>query len=433
MISAQGEYAVENSMIERGTGTSAINSVRIGEDEFRNLPFDAKRSYLDGLLPQERVALILGDPDDKKLARALHPQELYWLFKEIDTPDAMDLLALANPLQCLFILDMELWKGWTFEGDKAVEYLGYILKGSEDHFLEILPHLDFNLLSLLLGRELVVAGGIGDLNTDEERQTDWDHTFDDVFLIKFKNPKHAQVIGSFLELVCRFDNPLYTALMESVSGEIDIESEDECYHIKSGRLADLGFPPLDEAREIYSRINPATFTPDRSKVLVQTGEATTLPAMFLTGTTFLERVILRMDSELFRMELNYLINTALVADQAHLVDTEYMKSVVERVYGYLNIALEYLCQGDETKGAEILSGEYLKNLFRLGFSIVLELKFKAEKYLDTDTDYATGKALSGLKSPRPLYYRGLDADGVDGYREFREMQDVKTMSDFLVQ
>jgi hypothetical protein len=252
-----------------------------------------------------------------------------------------------------------------------------------------------------------------------------------VFLIKFKNPKHAQVIGSFLELVCRFDNPLYTALMESVSGEIDIESEEECYHIKSGRLADLGFPPLDEAREIYSRINPDTFTPDRSKVLVQTGEATTLPATFLSGTTFLERVILQMDSELFRMELNYLINTALVADQAHLVDTEYMKAVVERVYGYLNIALEHLCQGDETKGAEILVGEYLKNLFRLGFSIVLDLKFKAEKL--TDTDYAAGKALAGLKSPRPLYYRGFDADAVDGYREFREMQDVEIMSDFLIQ
>ena len=417
---------MENSMTEKST------SVQLGEEEFHSLPFDAKRSYLDGLLPKERVALILDDADDTKLTRALHPQELYWLFKEISAPDSMELLALANPLQCLFILDMELWNGWSFQEDKGIEYLGYLLTGSEEHFLELLPHLDFNLLSLLLGRELHVAGGIGDLNTDEERQTDWDHTFDDVFLIKFKNPKHAQIIGSFLELVCRFDNPLYTALLESVSGEVDIESEDECYHTKSGRLADLGFPPLDEAREIYSRINPATFTPGRNKVLVQTGEATTLPRTILSGTTFLERVIGHMDSELFRMELNYLINTALVADQAHLVDTEYMKSVVERVYGYLNIALEHLCQGDETKGAEILGGEYLKNLFRLGFSIVLTLKFMAEKHTD-DVSYATGKALSGLKSPRPFYYRGLDADGVDGYREFRQMLDVTTMSDFLLE
>jgi Family of unknown function (DUF6178) len=420
---------VANRITKIGTGTTVTKSVSLGKEEFRKLSFDAKRIYLDGVLPKERVELILGDPDEKKLTRAMPPQELYLLFKETGAPDAMGLLGLANPRQCVLILDMELWRGWSFLEDKAVEYLGYILKGGEEHFLELLPHLDFNLLSLFLGRELIVTGGVGDLNTDEERLTDWDHTFDDVFLLKFKNPKHSQVIGSFLELVCRFDNPLYTALMESVGGEIDIESEEECYHLKSGRLADLGFPPYDEAIEIYSRIDPATFTPRPDKVLLQTGEATTLPEMFLTGKTFLERVILLMDSELFRMELNYLINTALVADEAHLADTEQMRSIVERVYGYLNISLEYLCKGDATKGAEILGGEYLKNLFRLGFSIVLELKFRAEKL--TDTSYATDKALSGLKSARPRYYRGLDADGIDGYREFREMQDVKNMSDFL--
>jgi hypothetical protein len=422
---------VGNRIAERGTGTAAKNSAGIGEEEFRKLPINDKRIYLEGVLPREKMELISGDPDAKKLTRAMQPQELYWLFKEIGAPDAMKMLGMATPRQFLFILDMELWSGWTFLEDKAVEYLAYILNGSEEHFLELLPHLDFNLLSLLLGRELIVAGGIGDLNTQEERLTDWDHTFDDVFMIKFKNPEHAHVIGSFLELVRRFDNPLYTALMESVSGEIDIESEEECYRMKSGRLADLGFPPHDEALEIYSRINPATFTPGRTKALLQTGEATTLPVTFLTGKTFLGRVIPLIDSEIFRMELIYLINTALVADQAHLSDREEMKSVVERVYGYLNIALEYLSQGDETKGAEILTGEYLKSLFQLGFSIVLGLKFRADKV--TDSSYATGNALSGLKSARPRYYRGLDADGIDGYREFREMQDVKNISDFLTE
>ena len=418
-----------NCATERGIGVTDTNSFGLGEEESRKLSCDDKSIYFDGSLSKEGMDLISGNPDNKKLIRAMPPQELYWLLKEIGAPDAMELLGQANPRQCLFILDMELWRGWTFLEDKAVEYLGYLLKGSEEHFLELLPQLDFNLLSLFLGRELTVAGGIGDLNNDEERQTDWDYTFDDVFLLKFKYPEHSHVIGSFLKLLCRVDNPLYVALMESVSGEIDIESEEECYRLKSGRLADLGFPPHDEALEIYSRINPATFTPNFDKVLLQTGEATTLPEIFSTGKTFLARVVLLMDSDLFRMELHYLINTALIADQAHLADAEYMKSIVDRVYGYLNIALEYLSQGDETKGGEILAGEYLKSLFQLGYSIVLGLKFTAEKL--ADSSYTTGKALSGLKNARPRYYRGLDADGIDGYREFRDMRDVKNMSDFL--
>jgi len=420
---------VENCITEHGAATPDTHMADCADERFHSLSFEEKRSHLGDVLPWEKLHLISGDLDDKRLTRAMLPQELYWMFKEIGAPDAMDLLALASPEQCLFILDMELWNGWAFSEEKALEYLGYIMIGGEEHFLEVLPHLDFNLLSLFLGREITVAGGIGDLNTDEERQTDWDHTFDDVFLIKFKHPDHAQIVGAFLQLVCRFDNPLYTALMESVSGEVDIESEEECYHLKSGRLADLGFPPHDEALEIYSRINPDTFAPSRSKVVVQTCEASALPTTFLTGKTFLERVILRMDSELFRMELNYLINTALVADQAHLADTEQMKSIVERVYGYLNIALEHLSRGDEAKGAEILAGEHLKSLFQLGFSIVLALKFKAEKL--AEGEYATDKALSGLKRSRPLFYRGLDDDGIDGYREFREMRDVESMSDFL--
>ncbi len=414
------------------TGTKIVTAaanMRVGEEEFRALPFDDKRIYLDRLLPTEKLPLILGDPENTKLARAMRPHELYWLFKESDAPVAMELLALASPEQCVFILDMELWKGWSFRESKAVEYLGYIMLGSEEHFLELLPHLDFNLLSLFLGRELIVAGGIGDIDTDEVRQTDWDHTFDDVFLIKFKNPAHTPIIGMFLEMLCRLDNSLYAALMESVSGEIDIESEEECYHLKSGRLADLGFPPHDEALEIYSRINPTTFTPGHSKNLRQTVESSTLPVTFLTGTTFLERIIPQVDSDLFRMELNYLINTALVADEAHLAGMEQIQSVVERVYGYLNIALEYLSKGDETTGVEIMGGEHLKRLFQLGFSLVLGLKHRADKL--RDEDYATGKVLSGLTRSRPRFYLGLDADGIDGYREFREMQDVTMVSNFL--
>ncbi|MDK9716985.1 MAG: DUF6178 family protein [Trichlorobacter sp.] len=408
-----------------------ISSLQGNEEIFHQLPIEEKRAYLASLPPTDKIELILADPDAMRLIRAMLPQELYWLFKEIDAADAVELLGVANPRQCVFILDMELWKGWSFEEDKAVEYLGYLLQGSEEHFQELLPHIDFNLLSLFLGREIIVAGGIGDINNDEERQMDWDHTFDDVFLLKFKNAKHAQVIGAFLERVCRFDNPLYVALMESVSGEIDSESEEECYHLKSGRLADLGFPPHDEALEIYSRINPDTFIPDTGKVLVQTDEASSLPRTVVLGNTFLEQVIPLVDSDLFRMELNYLINTALVADQAHLADTEYMRSVVERVYGYLNIALEHLCNGDQAMGAEIITGEHLKRLFQLGFSIVLGLKLKADRL--SDASYATGKALSGLKSARPLYYRGFDSDGIDGYREFRDLEDVQRMSDFLTE
>ena len=89
---------MENSMTE----TTTAKMVKLGEEEFHKLPFDDKRNYLDGLPPGEKVNLVLGDPDDQKLARAMQPQELYWLFKEVGAPDSMELLGLASPEQCLF-------------------------------------------------------------------------------------------------------------------------------------------------------------------------------------------------------------------------------------------------------------------------------------------------------------------------------------------
>ncbi|MGB9080976.1 MAG: DUF6178 family protein, partial [Desulfuromonadaceae bacterium] len=91
----------KNSVTGKDARRAAVTSVKVGEDEFRSLPFADKRSYLDRVLPTEKMALILGDPDGTKLARAMQPHELYWLFKENGAPDAMELLALASPEQCV--------------------------------------------------------------------------------------------------------------------------------------------------------------------------------------------------------------------------------------------------------------------------------------------------------------------------------------------
>ena len=68
---------------------------------------------------------------------------------------------------------------------------------------------------------------------------------------------------------------------------------------------------------------------------------------------------------------------------------------------------------------------------QLGFSSSIALKIKADKL--TQADYAAGKVLAGLKRARPAFYRGLDSDGIDAYREFREMQDVTKTADFLTE
>jgi hypothetical protein len=249
----------------------AVTSNLSGND-FAKLPFVQKNAYLSAVAPKQRMDLIVSDPDARRLAAAMQPQEFFWLMKEIGETDALELLQIASAEQCLFILDMELWDGYTFSEDKTCLWLSYFMEGGEPRVHELLNHLDFEFLQLFLSRELVVVGGVGDMSDDEERFADYDLTLDGVFMLSFKNPKHSQVIGTFLSMLIKLDNPLYTALMEGIKGDVDLELEEQCQRFRTGRLEDLGFPPLDEALSIYARVNPASFELHGDKVLRPAGE-----------------------------------------------------------------------------------------------------------------------------------------------------------------
>ena len=405
------------------------SAASISTSAFQALSFPEKRSYLKTAPAKEKMDLILSDPDGRRLTTSMEPQEFFWLLKEIGEADAAVLLQFASPSQCVFILDMEIWEGWDFSQEKACHWLAHFIEGGDQRIHELLKHLDYEFLQLFLGRELVVGGGIGDHSNDEERFADYDHTFDGVFFLNFKNPKHSQLIGTFLSMLVKLDNPLYTALMEGIKGDVDVELEEECQRFRTGRLEDLGFPPLDEALSIYARVNPATFELQGEKNLRPAGEGGHLMPMLAHEDSLLFRALALADSQLVMQELNYLVNSALVAEGDAFKEPETTAGVLQRVCGYLNIALEHLSDGDEQKAATLLVGERLKRLFQVGFSIVLELKFVAQH---TETvDYASGKLLAGLKAKRPRFYRGLD--GIDGYREFKTMADVKRAAQLLSQ
>lgn len=398
--------------------------------EFASLPLDRKLAMLHSFPASRRMELVLDDPAAAALVHAFQPQELYWLVEEIGITDAQELIALASPDQCRFFLDMELWKGDSFIPEKAWEWFGYLMELGEEHVAKLLPELDHELLLLFLTQEITVGGGIGDLINDEERLTEWDHSFDDLFFISYRNSRHAQLVGALLDIIYRHYHDLYLELMEGVKHELFSEVEELAGQFRSGRLADLGFPDPSEAAALYAYIKPAMFTPARDKGDVfPTLGSQRLPVSIESSYSLLQRVLAAVDSDGIYQELNYLVNTALVAEEASLSDVTTVQSVMERVYGCLNIALEELSGGDEGKGRDIVTGEYLKRLFQFGFSLLLDLQRQAAEV--KSDNYAANKALKGLKAKRPRFYRGLDPDHADGYREFRTLADVQTVKEFL--
>lgn len=413
---------------ENTQGLRVIKGGKLSQEEYAALPFPEKMERLHAVNSSEKMELILMDPEAERLAVALPPQDIFWTIKEVGLDDAMGLVKLASPDQFAFFLDMELWEKWNLSEEKFMEWLKILLECSDDKLAKLLPLLDFELLSLILMREITVGGGLGELATDDERLATWDHSFDQLFFITFRHKETSETIGRLLDVIYRLHNDLYLYLMESVRNEMESELEETAYALRSGRLADLGFPALMDALAIYAHTDPAAFTPSRRKEPLCKLEGQSMPVLPPQDSLF-RRVLVAADSEELYVELNYLINNALVAEEAPFSDAEAMQEVMQRVHGTLNIAIEHLSKGNEAKGVEIVTGEYLKRLFQLGFSILVELKRKAAHI--TGEDYAVSKALNGLKARYPKFYKGLEPQGLDGYREFRDMEDVRKMEEFL--
>lgn len=399
--------------------------------ESGKLPVAAGIESLREKTARERAEIILADKDGKELAGALQPMDLYLLIKEMGKEDAMQLIEFSTPEQFRFCLDMELWEKWSFSGKTAVEWLASLMEAGEERVMEQLSRLDFELLLLICKKELAVGGGIGDQLSDEERITEWDHTFDDIFYITFRDREHEQLMGRFLDVIFRNDHALYLGLMEGVKNEIESELEELAYRFRSGRLADLGFPELEEALSIFNYLDPETFIPGGDKQSFPVDAETHLPVPLPQGDSLFRRALALAGSERVYEEFNFLVNAAMVAEQASFADRETMETVLGRVCGWLNIALEHLSYGDVEKAARILNGEYLKRLFQLGYSILFRIRKRALRLAPETANHATNRALLGFRRKNPRFYRGLDPDHIDGYREFKDMNDVRAADAFI--
>ncbi|HET6421555.1 MAG TPA: DUF6178 family protein [Geobacteraceae bacterium] len=416
-------------------GNSTKNSANGAlKGEMAYLPLAQKIFAIKDLPPSEKMDRIISDPEAEKIIKTFSPQEMYWLIKEVGENDSLEIIKLSTHEQTIFSLDMECWKKDEFVTEKFYEWLGYLLEGGEKKIIELLTCLDMEFLTLCLLKTITVGGGIGEFATKEEVDFNWDHTFDNCYFISYRNANYAPLLGRLIDIIFRNNHPLYLALMESLRHEIASEMEELNYQLRSGRLGDLGFPAYEDAVSIYAYLDPSTYT--RTEGVKHKLGADTNPAKFpiyVSGDSLLKEVLLKVGSEELSAEFNNLVNNAIVAETTAAPDMEHFQTILERVHGYLNIALEFLSGNNSDEACAIFETEPLKKLFQLGRSLILPLRKTAGKLLmeDNNFSYAANRALLGLKANHPKFYRGMDADMADGYREFGSIDDIRKYEVFL--
>jgi len=389
------------------------------------------RVALAGASGRRRLDLLLSARDPAALVRALPAQDLYFTIREIGLADAAPLVPLASLAQFRTFLDLDAWRGGQLDSARALGWLRAARAGAQRdpkaaaRWRRKLSGIDREVLFAVLRANLVIH----DLEDDPDPAPRTDRTLrtaEGRYLVELlpEGPEQAALRGILEDLYA--EDPFQAGrLLASLRWELPSELEEEARRFRDARLADLGFPSLEEALSWFAR--PPASPPEPAGPPAR-------PAGFflaaLASGSLLDRATDSLSPEgraAVEAQVVAAANAVLVADQVDPADPEAVRAAFQAARAMLELGIEARLRAegrpeDGAGAAALLDGTPVKRLFQEGFGQVLALRFRAERILAAGgagsrqaplLDPPLGEALSALAARRPRYFPGLEAPRAD--------------------
>jgi hypothetical protein len=134
-----------------------------------------------------------------------------------------------------------------------------------------------------------------------------------------------------------------------------------------------------------------------------------------------------------RLEFAGLCNQVIAADALEVNDLEVLLTVCRRAAGYISLGLEKVSDKKLPLSEEFLRGNSLLDIFRVGYGLALELKWKAEQWLKKawfvrkgfgrdfwEEDW--GGMLSGLLLTRPQLF--VQTHPGEPFKDFENLSEI---------
>jgi hypothetical protein len=409
---------------------------------FNSLPVDQQVGIVLEARGKERLRALFFSNNPKDLVEKLPELEIFLTVKEVGRSDAIDLVTLTTPEQFQYLLDLDLWKKDRLDPDKVVHWLEILLESGEERVVEFIRSSDPEFLCLLLIAFLHITKFEGDPTELMDRTHPF--TLDREYFITFRKPDTRPVFQPFLEILYRYDSDTYRRLMESLLGELESDIEETAYRFRNARLADFGFPDVEQALEIYRFVDPGAVPVEEApQVKASDVSEKPQPTFYLTARgdgPFFSEVLSRVADPLvqdrLKGELAGLCNKAMVAESIDLFDVGDMEWVIKKVFHYLNLGLQGLSGKEEGRAVRILHAVSLQRIFQSGVGATLLMRKKAEALLKGPwfngdrknlrfLDSIDREIVEGVLKRKPGFYRNGVVD------DFRNLQDLKEVEDVL--
>lgn len=427
----------------------------------RELALSEKRNEIINTSPENALDLILSSPSPAALVQSFPDEDLFFLVHHIGLEDSIPILALAASEQWGYMIDLEIWEKDRMNTLVITRWLKFLLLADNKRTVRWLLNERLEFIELYLMKNIEVI--IREENQDPSEFPDGFFTFDDYFYVRIieeplwletglENEKETkeereEIVRSFIDTLVSINIILYQNVMLESMSVIPSEVEEEDYRMRNVRLAEKGFMPFDDALGIFSSLSVKDFKKTEKKQLIRSEieqEAFPVPLAYfaeLNGknhfTTALATIENGQELQLLQLEFASLCNHLISAEQIKIREKKELRSIVTKACGYLSLGLEALSEKNNTEDTIAISSliiKYqLKDIFRVGYGLVMELKWKAEKFNSNGWFHDEGLALSfwgeqwlgaigGLLVKRPLFFDNYKSGVL--YRDFATQKDI---------
>lgn len=399
--------------------------------------------WLSSLSGKETLDRILKQEDPRSLIQQLPHGDFFWLVKKVGENDCLPLLELASEDQWQHLLDLELWQKDQINLEQASQWIVRLGQADIGRLVRWFFGKGQALAYYYLFRSIQVVVKKED---DVDDISDDFFTLDGIFYVRTFDKEHRETIENILRTMSDEDIDRYHSFLLELSGVLPAELEEDMYRLRNVRLAEHGFLPFEEALSVYAPLrpenlisekpggSPAEFTSDREIYEL----APMLPLYHAKGQNLWTAVSSRITDHKFldriRLEFGGLCNQIFFANGAFNNDLETLIKTCRKAGGYMNLALEKLCGTDISSAEKLIKNNSLVSIFRVGFGMVMALKweagnwFKKSWFYGQDLEFSFwgdewGESLAGLVAARPRLHIGFK--GGEEFKDFESFSELE--------
>ncbi len=345
----------------------------------RSLPWQPGQP--SGFLAGIDLDAILASPESKQIIQSLPVQTLYVGLKKRGFADSLEVLPLLSQDQVTRISDFDCWHKGRLAPKRMMELMGYFAEISDKQLYERFAFLDeeYQIATLQGLIQVIEEEDFELLPSDLQDQFNAMPCHKVFYRIKTDDPDSVAFIDKIIKSACEHNLRYAYSLLAHVAYDVPNEAEATIRRFRTARLEEDGFVPYEESLLIFRPVALKQYKEKWHIPSIRPGATATSNTY---DVPFINLVLDKAQQAHWSIDEQYQVHLGLLtltnamcsAVNVEPDDTSGLVRILEQCQALVGFGIDFLSQGNLTTALEILKNEHPKTLFRVGLTLVNELR-----------------------------------------------------------